>query len=126
MRVRCSACVARSPSGLAEEAEAAGKSKHKAMSYDRMGQKQRQLRAEVQHLLAQAEAADAAKDAEYGADRRGDELPAELQRREIRLARIREAKRPPGRGPKPRPRPRPPVSPRIRRSRIPKLRYKFH
>ena len=30
---------------------------------------------------------------EYGADRRGDELPAELQRRESRLARIREAKR---------------------------------
>src|SRR5205085_3756887 len=40
-----------------------------------------------------AEAADAAEDAEYGADRRGDELPAELQRRESRLQRIREAKR---------------------------------
>jgi len=44
-------------------------------------------------LLAQAEAADAAEDAEYGADRRGDELPAELQRRESRLQRIREAAR---------------------------------
>jgi hypothetical protein len=44
-------------------------------------------------LLAQAEAADAAEDAEYGADRRGDELPAELQRRESRLERIREATR---------------------------------
>jgi hypothetical protein len=44
-------------------------------------------------LLAQAEAADAAEDAEYGADRRGDELPAELQRRESRLKRIRDAKR---------------------------------
>jgi hypothetical protein len=40
-------------------------------------------------LLAQAEAADAAHDAEYGAD----QLPAELQRRDSRLARIREAKR---------------------------------
>jgi transposase len=71
----------------------ASASKHKAMSYDRMGEKQRQLRAEVKHLLAQAEAADAAEDTAYGADRRGDELPAELQRRESRLARIREAKR---------------------------------
>ena len=71
----------------------ANASKHKAMSYDRLPQKRRQLRAEVEQLLAQAEATDAAEDAEYGADRRGDELPAELQRRESRLARIREAKR---------------------------------
>jgi transposase len=71
----------------------ANASKHKAMSFGRMREKQRQLRDEVQDLLAQAEAADAAEDAEYGSDRRGDELPAELQRRESRLKRIREAKR---------------------------------
>jgi len=71
----------------------ANASKHKAMSYGRMREKQQQLREEVKQLLAQAEAADAAEDAEYGADRRGDELPAELQRRESRLKRIREAKR---------------------------------
>ena len=71
----------------------ANASKHKAMSYGRMREKQRQLREEVKHLLEQAEAADAAEDAEYGPDRRGDELPAELQRRESRLKRIREAKR---------------------------------
>jgi transposase len=71
----------------------ANASKHKAMSYKRMGEKQRQLRDEVQQLLAQAEATDAAEDAEYGPDRRGDELPAESQRRESRLKRIREAKR---------------------------------
>jgi transposase len=71
----------------------ANASKHKAMSYGRMREKQRQLRAEVNDLLAQAEAADAAEDAEYGRDRRGDELPAELQRRESRVKRIREAKR---------------------------------
>ena len=71
----------------------ANASKHKAMSYGRMREKQQQLRDEVKQLLAQAEAADAAEDAEYGADRRGDELPAELQRRESRLKRIREAKR---------------------------------
>jgi len=71
----------------------ANASKHKAMSYGRMRDKEKQLRDEVKHLLAQAEAADAAEDAAYGADRRGDELPAELQRRESRLTRIREAKR---------------------------------
>lgn len=71
----------------------ANASKHKAMSYGRMREKQRQLREEVQQLLARAEAADAAEDAEYGTDRRGDELPVELQRRESRLKRIREAKR---------------------------------
>jgi transposase len=71
----------------------ANASKHKAMSYGRMREKQQQLREEVQQLLDQAEAADAAEDAEYGPDRHGDELPAELQRREGRLKRIRDAKR---------------------------------
>jgi transposase len=70
----------------------ANASKHKAMSYGRMPDKQRQLRDEVRQLLAQADAADAAEDAVYG-DQQGDELPAELQRRENRLARIREAKK---------------------------------
>ena len=71
----------------------ANASKHKAMSYDRMKTKARQLRDEVTDLLAQAEATDAAEDAAYGADRRGDELPVELQRRASRLQRIREATR---------------------------------
>lgn len=71
----------------------ANASKHKAMSFGRMKDKARQLREEVTQLLAQAEATDAAEDAEYGADVRGDELPAELQRRESRLKRIREATR---------------------------------
>src|SRR5258708_3582142 len=48
---------------------------------------------EVRELRAQAEAADAAEDAHYGGDRRGDELPAELQRRETRLKKIRAAQR---------------------------------
>src|SRR5712692_6392347 len=71
----------------------ANASKHKAMSYDRMKEKERQIRAEVRELLAQAEAADAEEDALYGADQRGDELPEQLQRRETRLKKIREAKR---------------------------------
>ena len=60
----------------------ANASKHKAMSYDRMREKQKQLKAEVRQLLEQAEATDAEEDAHHGRDRRGDELPAELERRE--------------------------------------------
>lgn len=71
----------------------ANASKHKAMSYERMKEKERAIRAEVRALLAQAEATDAAEDALYGADQRGDELPEELQRRASRLKKIREAKR---------------------------------
>jgi transposase len=71
----------------------ANASQHKAMSYDRMREKEKQLKAEVKQLLAQAEAADAAEDQQYGKDRRGDELPAELQRRETRIKKIQEAKR---------------------------------
>jgi transposase len=71
----------------------ASASKHKAMSYDRMLEKEKQLKVEVKRLLEQAEAADAEEDALYGKDRTGDELPAELERRETRLQKIREAKR---------------------------------
>jgi len=67
-------------------------SKHKAMSYGRMKETEKRLREEVRKLLNQAEAADKEEDSRYGRDRRGDELPAELQRRETRMARIREAK----------------------------------
>src|SRR5437016_4549793 len=44
----------------------ANASQHKAMSYDRMKEKVRDLRAEVKKLLEQAEAADAEEDAAYG------------------------------------------------------------
>jgi transposase len=71
----------------------ANASKHKAMSYGRMQEKERQLRDEVKQLLTQAEATDAAEDAQYGATESGEELPVELHRRESRLQRIREAKR---------------------------------
>jgi transposase len=70
----------------------ANASKHKAMSYERMQEQQKAIRGQVKALLAQAEAADAEEDARYGKDQRGDELPEELQRRETRLKRIREAK----------------------------------
>jgi transposase len=71
----------------------ANASKHKAMSYDRMQAQEKQLRGEVKQLLGQAEAADAEEDERCGKNRRGDELPDELQRRESRLKKIRQAKR---------------------------------
>jgi transposase len=67
-------------------------SKHKAMSYGRTKETEKRLRQEVRQLLNQAEAADKEEDSRYGRDRRGEELPEELQRRETRIARIREAK----------------------------------
>jgi len=70
----------------------ANASKHKAMSYDRMEEKEKQLRAEVEKLLAQAAETDAAEDALYGKGNRGDELTGELARRESRLKKIAEAK----------------------------------
>jgi transposase len=70
----------------------ANASKHKAMSYGRMMAEEARLTAEVQRLLAEAEATDAQDDAVYGPDQRGDELPAELARREHRLQTIRAAK----------------------------------
>src|SRR5262249_54484905 len=77
----------------------ANASRHKAMSYARMVRAEAQLeeesaviRANVRARWAEAEAVDAEEDERYGPDRRGDELPDDLQRREQRLQRIREAK----------------------------------
>lgn len=77
----------------------ANASRHKAMSYERMARKESELEAEIaalkdraRALLEQAQAVDAAEDELYGPDRRGDELPGELARRESRLAKLKEAK----------------------------------
>lgn len=70
----------------------ANASKHTAMSYARMEETAARLEREVQALLEQAQQVDAAEDAQYGRGRRGDELPAELARRESRLTKIRAAK----------------------------------
>jgi transposase len=70
----------------------ANASKHKAMSYGRMGEDEKRLEAEIEALLRRAEEVDAGEDAEHGADMRGDEIPEELRRRETRLQRIRAAK----------------------------------
>jgi transposase len=66
-------------------------SRHKAMSYGYMKKEEQRLQAEIDTLLRQAHATDAAEDAALGS-RRGDELPAELQRRQDRLAVIQAAK----------------------------------
>src|SRR5258705_9582444 len=58
----------------------ANASKHKAMSYDRMKEQEKAIRAQVEELLARAEAADAEEDARYGRDRRGGGVPAALGR----------------------------------------------
>jgi transposase len=70
----------------------ANASKHKAMSYSRIKEVEPELEAEVKALLERAEAVDREEDEEHGPGRRGDELPAELRRREVRLEKIREAK----------------------------------
>ena len=70
----------------------ANASKHKAMSYDRLCREESRLAAEIAEWFRRADEIDAAEDAEYGPDRRGDELPEELRGRESRLKRIREAK----------------------------------
>ena len=70
----------------------ANASKHKAMSYKHMNETEARLKQEIDALLAAAEKTDAEEDAQYGKDRHGDELPAELQRRESRLQKIGEAK----------------------------------
>jgi transposase len=70
----------------------ASASRHKAMSYDRIGPRIEELEAEVAAMLAEAEATDLAEDEEFGEDKRGDELPPELATKEGRLAKLRAAK----------------------------------
>jgi len=70
----------------------ANASKHKAMSYGRMAEAEQRLQQEIAAHLAAAQRVDAAEDAQHGTGRRGEELPAELTRRESRLAKIRAAK----------------------------------
>lgn len=66
----------------------ANSSKHKAMSYGRMKQREAQLCEEIAQLVAQANAQDAAEDSEYGSDSDGYSVAEELTRRANRLAKI--------------------------------------
>src|ERR671937_262611 len=67
----------------------ANTSKHQALSYGRMRQREAQLREEITRLAEQAEAQDAQEDQEYGADSDGHSVAEELALREARLAKIR-------------------------------------
>ena len=65
----------------------ANASRHKAMSYERMKQAEAELKAQIDALLARAKVTDEAEVNERELD-----LPAEIERREARLAAIREAR----------------------------------
>lgn len=69
----------------------ANASKHKAMSYERMKKSKEELEKEIEELLTKAEAVDEAEDKKYGKGKKGLDLPEELQRREGRLKKIKEA-----------------------------------
>ncbi|MEU6318144.1 IS1182 family transposase [Streptomyces sp. NPDC047009] len=77
----------------------ASASKHKAMSYGRLTDKEERVEAEIAELeakaralLAEAEATDTAEDQAFGADGKDVDLPAELDRREKRLAKLQAAR----------------------------------
>jgi len=53
-----------------------------------MKKEEERLRREIEQLTEEASRVDAEEDRIYGQDRRGDELPEELRRREDRLAKI--------------------------------------
>ncbi|MFF4386192.1 IS1182 family transposase [Streptomyces sp. NPDC001552] len=77
----------------------ANASRHKAMSYGRLIDKEERVEAEIAAiearaavLLADAEATDTAEDQAFGADGKDTDLPAELDRREKRLAKLQAAR----------------------------------
>src|SRR5918999_3462583 len=70
----------------------ASTSKHTAMSYGRMKQREAQLKEEIARLVEQAESQDTAEDQEYGVDSDGYSVADELARREARLAKIQAAR----------------------------------
>jgi transposase len=67
----------------------ANTSRHKAMSHQRMKEAEEQLEDEVAQILAQMDELNEAEDDEHGDDDGGGGLPAELQRREQRIAKLR-------------------------------------
>jgi len=70
----------------------ANASRHKAMSHGRMVKEEERLRREIHGLTQRASQQDIKEDGLYGAECRGDEIPAELARRNERLARIKAAR----------------------------------
>ncbi len=70
----------------------ANASKHKAMSHGRMVKEEQRLQKEIHDLAKRANRQDLEEDGLYGSEFRGDEIPAELARRNERLAKIKAAR----------------------------------
>lgn len=70
----------------------ANASKHKAMSFERMNQAEKRLTSEIDAYFELAKKIDAEEDERYGVGEQAHDLPAELRRREDRLAKIREVR----------------------------------
>jgi transposase len=70
----------------------ANASKHKAMSYRRMLEAEKELVEEVERWLSQADAKDEEEDDEHGSGNRGDEMPSWVKDKLARLEKIRKAK----------------------------------
>ena len=69
----------------------ANSSRHKAMSYKRLKEKERELTAEIDELIKKASRCDAEEDRAYK-ERTGYELPADLKHKEERRAQIKKAR----------------------------------
>jgi transposase len=69
----------------------ANSSKHKAMSYKRLKEKEQELAAEIEALVKQASQCDQEEDQEYK-ERTGYELPEDLEHKEKRLVQIKAAR----------------------------------
>ncbi len=70
----------------------ANASRYKAMSYGRMKKAEQEIARQVDQWLEKAEEIDRLEDEQYGADRRGDELPDWVADKQKRLEKIRQAK----------------------------------
>ena len=69
----------------------ANSSKHKAMSYKRLQEKEQELTAEIDMLIEKASRCDEEEERFYK-EKTGYEIPEDLQHKEQRLAKIKEAK----------------------------------
>jgi transposase len=71
----------------------ANTSRHKAMSHQRMKEAEQQLEDEIAQILAQMDECNEAEDEEHGDDDGSGGLPAELQDREQRVAKLRAVRK---------------------------------
>ena len=70
----------------------ANSSKHKAMSYKRLKEKEQELTTQIERLIEQASQCDAEEEQAYK-DRTGYEIPEDLKFKQERLAKISDAKK---------------------------------